>query len=329
MRRREFIRVVGGVAAAWPFAARAQTKVRQIGILMPLAQGDPDGKAQIAAFHVGLQKLGWTERRNLKTEIRWTGGNADQLPIVAKELVDLRPDVILARSTPAVKVLLGLTKSIPIVFVSVSDPLGDGLVKSFSRPGGNVTGFTNVEASMSGKWVELLKECMPRISQVAMIFNPNTAPGGGNYFLPTFEKAASSIGLKRVSAPVKDVSDIEPTISSLAREPNSGLIVMSDVFFTIHSNLIVQLVEKYRLPTVYSFRFYVTNGGLIAYGTDITDLYRRASQYVDRILNGDNPGELPVQNPTKFELVINLKTAKTLGLTVPPTLLARADEVIE
>jgi putative ABC transport system substrate-binding protein len=331
MRRREFITLIGGGVATFPFAARAQQsgQMGKVGILMPLAQTDHDGQSQVTAFKAGLQKLGRTEGRNLQIETRWTGGNANRLPILAKELADLRPDVILTRSTPAVAALLQATRTTPIVFVSVSDPIGDGLVTSFARPGGNVTGFTNIEASMSSKWVELLKETFPRVTRVGIMFNPNTAPRGGAYFLQPFEAAASSFGIESLAIRVKDPADIEPVIASLASGADSGLVIMSDIFTSVNNKLIVQLVEKYRLPAVYPFRFFATSGGLMSYGTDIIDLFRRAALYVDRILSGEKPGDLPVQNPTKFELVLNLKTAKALGLELPPVLLGRADEVIE
>jgi len=330
IRRREFIAALGSAAVAWPLAARAQQgRSHRVGILMPLAETDGEGQRQVKAFKEALQVLGRIEGRNLQIEYRWTGGNASQLPIASKQLADLRSEVILTRSTPAVAAILRETQTVPVVFVSISDPVGDHLVASFARPGGNVTGFTNIEASMSSKWVELLKESVPQIARVAMIFNPETAPGHGDYFLQPFEKAAATLGLESLAVPLKDTGDIEPAIASIAHEPNSGLAVMSDIFTSVNNKMIVQAVEKHRLPAVYPFRFFVTNGGLISYGADITDLFRRAAQYVDRILNGDKPADLPVQAPTKFELVVNLKTAKALGLKIPESFLVRADEVIE
>jgi putative tryptophan/tyrosine transport system substrate-binding protein len=330
IRRREFIATLGS-AALWPLTARAQqgSGTHRIGVLMPVAEADGEGQAQVKVFKEALQKLGRIEGRNLQIEYRWTGGNLSQLPIAAKELADLRPEVILARTTPVVAALVRETRTLPIVFVSVSDPVGDHLVESFARPGGNVTGFTNIEASMSSKWVELLKEIFPQTERAAMIFNPKVAPGQGVYFLQPFESAAATLGLKSFVVPTKDKDEIEPAIASIAHEPNSGLVVNSDVFTSINHKLIVQAVEKHRLPAVYPFSWFPKSGGLISYGTDITDLFRRAAEYVDRILKGQKPADLPVQAPTKFELVINLKTAKAFGVTIPQNLLVAADEVIE
>ena len=330
LKRREFITLLGG-AAAWPLAARAQQagRMRRIGIIMPVAEAEPEGQVQVKVFKQALQKFGWIEGRNLQIEYRWTGGNLSQLPIAAKQLADLRPEVILARTTPVTAAILRETRTVPVVFVSVSDPVGDHFVPSFARPGGNATGFTNVEASLSGKSVQLLREIFPQIARVAIIFNPKTAPDHGDYFLRPFENAAATLGLKSSAVLTKDKDEIEPAVASIAREPNSGLVIMAEVFNSINYKLIVQAIGKHRLPAVYPFGFYVKSGGLISYGTDITDLFRRAAEYVHRILNGEKPGDLPVQAPTKFELVINLKTAKAIGLTVPQLLLARADEVIE
>ena len=330
MRRRDLICGIIGSATAWPLAARAQQGgTPRVGILMPVAEADDEGQAQVKVFREALQKLGRIEGRNLQIEYRWTGGNLSQLPIASKQLVDLRPEVILARTTPVAAAILRETRTVPVVFVSVSDPVGDHLVASIARPGGNATGFTNIDASMSGKSVQLLKEIFPQIARVAIIFNPQTAPGHGDYFLPPFENAAATLGLKSLAVPTKHTDDIEPAIASIAHEPNSGLVVMSDVFASINNKLIVQAIGKHRLPAVYPFRFFVKSGGLISYGTDITDLFRRAAEYVHRILNGEKPADLPVQAPTKFELVINLKTAKAFGVDISPNLLSLADEVIE
>ena len=331
IRRREFVILLGGSAAtAWPFAARAQQpeRVRRIGVLMGFAESDPEAQARVAAFREGLQKLGWTERRNIRIDTRWAGLDVEAMQQFAKELVALQPDVILAHTTPATLAVHQETRAIPIVFVQVADPVASGFVASFSRPGGNVTGFTTVEPTMGGKWLEVLKEIAPRVTRVAVLFNPATAPYSELY-LNSFKAAAASFGVEAIEAPVRDASTLESVIAAQARKPNSGLIVMPDIFTTGHRAEIILLAARYRLPAVYSFRYFTEIGGLLSYGNDPLDLVRRAATYADRILKGENPSELPVQAPVKFELTINLKTAKALGLDSPPTLLARADEVIE
>lgn len=329
MRRRDFITLAGS-AAAWPLAAYAQQpdRVRRIGALMSYAESDPEGQARIAALQESLRKLGWIEGSNINVEIRWATGSAELIQQFAKELVALRPDLILSATTPTTASLRQQTLVIPIVFANVSDPVGSGFVASLSRPGGNTTGFINLEDTMAGKWLGLLKEIAPQASEVAFVFNPTTAPYA-EYYLTPFKIAARSLGVGATATPVSNSSGLESAIAGQARDLKGGLIVMPDSFTTAHSSEIVSLADRYRVPVIYPYRFFAKLGGLLSYGNDQLDNFRRAATYVDRILKGEKPGELPVQVPVKFELVINLKTAKTLGLTVPPTLLSRADEVIE
>ncbi len=332
MRRREFITVLGGLAVAWPIAAQSQQPAeakRQIAVLLPFAENDSETRPHLDIFRGRLKELGWDEDRNTKIIVRSGAGDIGQIRALAKELVALGPDVIVGRSTPVTKSLLQATTKIPIVFLVVSDPVGDGIVASFAKPGGNVTGFTNVEASLGGKWLETLKDISPGVKQAAIIFDPKTSPGGGSYYLRLVEKAAASIALKVVSAPVKDGADIERNIIAFGREPNGGLVVLPDVTTGANRALIIRLAKEHRLPAIYGYRYLASEGGLLSYGVDVGNLYSRAATYVDRILRGESPRDLAVQAPTKFELVINLKTAKALGLDVPPRLLVRADEVIE
>jgi putative tryptophan/tyrosine transport system substrate-binding protein len=329
MRRREFITLLGGAAAAWPLEARAQRAQRMyhIGVMMPLVESDSETQVRIAALRESLQKLGWTEGHNLRFDYRWAVSDPERARTVAKELVALTPDVILPSTTQMLAAVQAETHSIPIVFVNVSDPIGTGLVASLARPGGNVTGFTNFEYATGGKWLEILKEIAPAVTRVALIANlknPNTA-----LYMRTIEPAAPGLGLHLSVAGVNDVAEIERAIEASAREEKGGLLVMPDPLPVAHRELIVALAARHRLPVAYPYRYFVTIGGLFSYGIDSTDLYRRAASYVDRILKGANPGDLPIQQPTKFELAINLKTAKALGLTVPLTLQASADEVIE
>jgi putative tryptophan/tyrosine transport system substrate-binding protein len=326
IRRREFVFTLGG-AAVWPVAARAQPdRMRRIGVLMAYAESDAQGKAWIAAFRDELQQLGWTDGRNLQIDYRWTP-NVDLMQLLAKELVALHPDVILAQNTPTTASILQETRTIPIIFANVSDPVGSGFVNSLARPGGNVTGFNNLEGSLSGKWLDLLKEIAPRINRVAILFNPATAPYS-KYYLNPLKAAAARLGVQAIAAPIHDTSELETVFTALARTPNGGLIIMPDSFANVHRAQITSLAAQYRIPTVYPYRLFDA-GALLMYGIDPLDQFRRAATYADRILKGAKPSELPVQAPVKFELVINLKTAKALGLDVPPTLLARADEVIE
>ena len=331
MKRREFITLLGGAAAALPRTVVAQDtdRARRIGVLMELAANDPQARSNVAALKRGLQKPGWSPGGNLGIEYRWAPDDAVLVWKFAKELVESQPDVIVAHSSPVVATLLGQTRDIPIVFVSKSDPIGEGFVASFSRPGGNVTGFTNFESSVTGKWVELLKDFAPELTRVAFLFNPQTAAGGGSYFLRPIDAAASTLKVKAAMALVHDDHEIEAAFAALAREPGVGAVLLPDIFTVAHHQLVIALAARYRVPTVYGYRFMVERGGLISYGVDIDNLFERAAAYVDRILKGAKPSDLPVQAPTKFELVINQKTARALGLPVPDALLARADEVIE
>jgi putative ABC transport system substrate-binding protein len=328
MRRRQFIGLVGG-AAAWPVAVRAQAaKLPTIGILMGYPESDAEAQAWVTAFREGLKKLGWIDERNIRIETRWATANLETIQAFAKELLALRPELVLSSSTATTAALLQQTRTVPIIFGIVADPVGIGFVKSLARPDGNVTGFTNLEPTMSSKWLELLKEIAPHVNRVAFLFNPATAPYADYYLIP-FKVAAASLGVQAVSTPVRNTPELELGIAEQAREPNSGLIVMPDAFLNAHRAEIISLAVRYRLPAVYPYRFFVQHGGLLSYGTDLTDNFRRAASYADRILKGGKPTELPVQAPVKFELGINLKTAKALGLDVSILLQQRADEVIE
>jgi len=330
LRRREFIALVGGAAAAWPLVARAQTdRVRRIGLLMAHPESDAEFQAYVAAFREGLRKVGLTEDRNIRIDSRWGAlDDAESRQRSAKELVALQPDVILTQNTPPTASMLQQTRTIPVIFVVVADPIGSGFVKNLARPGGNATGFTVMEPTTSGKWVELLMEIAPRVNRVAILFNPATAPYA-EYYLSPFKAAAASFAAEAIAAPVRDRSELETVFATRAGGTNGGLIVMPDGFLNVHRADIISLAASYRVPVVYPWRFFPELGGLISYGSDQRDLFRVAATYVDRILKGEKPAELPVQAPTKYEVVINLKTAKALGLDVPPMLLARADEVIE
>jgi putative ABC transport system substrate-binding protein len=331
LRRREFITLLGGATVAWPLAARAQQsdQVRRIGVLMGYAESDSDAWAWYAAFREILQKLGWTEGRNIQIDTRWAmPDDAESMRRLAKELVAPQPNVILSSTTPTTTALLQQTRTIPIVFAIVADPIGSGFVASFARPGGNVTGFIFTEPTMAGKWLELLKQIAPRIARVAMLFNPVSAPYA-DYWLNPFKAAATSFAVEAIPAPVRDRSELETVIAAQAREPNGGLIAMPDSFLEVNRVEITSLAARYRLPAVYPFRLFAEVGGLLSYGVDRTDNFRRAATYVDRIFKGENPAELPVQAPIKFELVVNLKTAKAIGLDVPLHLQQLADEIIE
>jgi putative ABC transport system substrate-binding protein len=331
MRRRDFIKVVAGSAFAWPLAAHAQQPepMRRIGVLMGFPESDSQAQNYIAAFRDGLQRLGWMDGRNPRFDARWaTPAEADSMQRFAKELVALQPDLILSNTTPTTAALLQQTRTIPIVFATVADPVGSDFVAGFSRPGGNVTGFTASDDALGGKWLELLKEIAPRVVRVVILFNPAAATYS-EFWLKPFKAAAASFAVEAIAAPVRDTSELESVIAALAREPNGGLIVMPDSFTDAHRVEITSLVARYRLPAVYAYRFFAVLGGLLSYGPDLTDNFRRAATYVDRILKGERPADLPVQAPTKYVLVINLKTAKTLDLDVPWFLQQRADEVIE
>src|SRR6266404_8382508 len=326
MKRRQFITLLGGAAVAWPLAAHAQQNFRRIGVLMTLPENSQEGQAWLAAFKDGLQEVGWSESRNLRIVSRWGAVDA-ALQRLATKIIATQPDLILAQNTPTTLALLHQTRTTPIIFANVADPVGSGLVASLPQPGGNVTGFINIEGSMSGKWLELLKEIAPRVNRVAFLFNPATAPYF-EYYLNPFKDAARSFALEAIAAPVHDRSELESVITAQAHKPNSGLIVMPDGFNITHRREITSLSARYRFPAVYPQRVYTEIGGVLSYGNDPLDNFRRAATYSDRILKGTKPSELPVQVPVKFELVINLKTAKALGLTMPATVLARADEVI-
>jgi len=329
MKRREFIALLGGAAAAWPLTARAQQgeRMRRIGVLMNLGSDDAEGQARNAAFLQGLQELGWTVGRNVRIEYRWGAGDAELFRRHASELVALAPDVILASGGAVVPSLLQATRTVPIVFTGTPDPVGAGFVESLARPGGNATGFTPWEYGIGAKWLELLKEIAPGTTRAAVIRDPAIATGVGMW--GAIQTAAPSLGVELRPLGVRDAGEIERAITAFAGSPNGGLIVTGSTLASVHRDLITMLAARHRLPAIYFFRYFITGGGLISYGADSIDPYRRAAGYVDRILKGEKPADLPVQAPTKYELVINLKTAKALGLEVPPTLLARADEVIE
>jgi putative tryptophan/tyrosine transport system substrate-binding protein len=330
VRRRDFITLLSGVAADWPLAARAQqpARLRRIGVLMALDESEPEGKAQLLGFTQGLSELGWTVGTNLQMEIRWGAGDVNRIGIFAKELVAMRPDVILSQGTPVTAALRQETQTIPIVFVTVTDPVGEGFVAGLPSPGGNTTGFITSEAAMGSKLLELLMDIAPGIKRVAMIFNPDTAPRGGMYYFSEFDAAARTSKVEPIAARAWSDAEIESVITSLGS--GSGLIVMPDYFMLNHSRPIISLAARNNVPVIYPWRFVVTrDGGLISYGPDFRDIVRRAAPYVDRILRGANPGELPVQVPTKFEMAVNVKAAKALGLKVPTSILIAADEVIE
>ena len=329
MKRREFLTLLGGTAAAWPLAARAQQgeRMRRIGVLTNLVADDPEAQARVGAFLQGLQELGWAVGRNMRIEYRWGAGDADRTRGYAAELVALAPDVILTSGASALAPLLQATRSVPVVFAQVPDPVGAGFVNSLARPGGNTTGFITYEYGLSGKWLELLTQIAPSVTRAAVIRDPAVSAGTDQW--GAIQAVAPSVRVLVSPVNVRDAGEIERDVAAFAHGSNSGLIVTASALAIRHRNLIVTLAARHRLPAVYYQRGFVTGGGLISYGPDFIDQYRRAAGYVDRILKGEKPSELPVQAPTKYELVINLKTAKALGLEVPPTLLSRADEVIE
>jgi len=317
--------------AAWPLATRAQQneRMRRIGVLMGYAESDPEAKGFLAGFTRKLGELGWIDGRNLRMDVRWAPGSVDRMRTFAKELVELRPDVILANSTPITAALQRETRTIPIVFAVASDPVGSGFVASLPRPGGNITGFSIAEPSLPGKWLELLSEVAPNLQRAAMMFNPDTASYVSSYYLPAFEAATQSRKVAPITARVRNDAEIETVITSLGREPGGGLLVMPDNFMEIHRAQIISLAAQNKVPAIYQLPVNVKEGGLLSYGADFADVFRRAAAYVDRVLRGTMPSELPVQMPIKYILAINAKTAEALGLAVPSTLLVRADEVVE
>ena len=329
MKRREFITLLGSTVAAWPLAARAQQpeRMRRIGVLMAPSANDPEAQARVAAFLQGLQELGWSVGRNAIVDIRWSAGNNADARKYAAELVALAPDVILAVGSPAVAPLVQITRTVPIVFATVVDPVGAGYVDSLARPGGNITGFTTYEFSMSGKWLQLLKEIAPGVTRVAVLRDPSIASGPAMFGV--IQAVAPSLGVELRPVDLRDGDEIERALALFAQNPNSGLIATASPLAGSHRDLIIALAARHRLAAVYYDRYWAAAGGLISYGPNVLDQLRRAAGYVDRILKGEKPADMPVQEPTKYELVINLKTAKALGLTVSPSLLARADEVIE
>ncbi len=329
MRRRGFIAGLGS-AVAWPVAARGQQaeRMHRIGVLMNFPEADTEGNARLVAFLQRMRELGWSDGHNLKLESRWSGADIDRMRTFAREIVVQQPDLIVAVGTPATSAVMRETSTIPIVFTQVSDPVGGGLVTNLARPGGNVTGFTLFEFSIKSKWLQTIKEIAPNVTRVAVLFNPTTAPYAPLY-LRSVEDSTSSFAVDFSTLPLQDAVELEPTIKTLAATPNSALLVLTDTFTTVNRDRIIALAAEYRLPALYPYRFFAQSGGLVSYGVDTLEQYPRAAAYADRVLKGEKPGDLPIQQPTKYELVINLKTAKALGLEIPPTLLARADEVIE
>jgi ABC-type uncharacterized transport system substrate-binding protein len=326
MKRREFITLLGGAAVAWPLVARAQQRARRIGVLVG-AGNDLQGQSWLMGFRRKLQELGWADARDVQIDVRWGGGDIDFIRSTATDLVSSKPDVILVYAVRALNALREATRQIPVVFIASSDPVGLGLIESLARPGGNLTGFMLYEVSLAGKLVELLKEMAPHLGRVALIFNPDNLSAAG--YWRSIEPVAKSHGVIPISLPVRDVASILDAMDAFVREPNGGLVLPTDVTTIVNRDLIVALAARHRLPAVYSFRSDVMSGGLMSYGPDTADLFVRSASYVDRILKGEKPSDMPVQAPTKFELTVNLKTAKALGLTVPQTLLSTADEVIE
>src|SRR5262245_31438317 len=328
MRRRECITLLGG-AAAWPIMARAQQpeRVRRIGVLMGYPEGDPQAQANVTALRQGLREVGWTEGRNVQIDYRWAGGDPDKARTLAKELIGMTPDVIVPSTNQVTRIVQQETRTIPVVFAFVGDPVGSGFVTSLARPGKNITGFANFENSIGGKWLELLKEIAPRTERVGFVFNPDAAPNVG--FFHAAEAAAPSLGIKLAAVAVRDASDIEQDVTAFASEPDGGLVVAPHAVTLGNRKLIIELAARYRLPAIYSDRYFAESGGLASFGNNSADLFRRAATYIDLVLKGANPADLPVQLPTKFEMIVNLKTAETLGLTISESFLIRADGVIE
>jgi putative tryptophan/tyrosine transport system substrate-binding protein len=330
MRRREFILLAGGIAATWPLVARAQQpeRMRRIGVLSSLAETDPEAQAWDAAFRKRLAELGWIDGRSIHIDYRWGAGNVDRLRLFARELVRLNPDALVTISTPATAALQAETRTIPIVFAWVSDPVGSGFVSSLAHPGGNITGFLNIETSVVGKWLTFMHELAPQVARIGFLYNPQTAPFA-RYYLDTFRAASTTLAIEAVDAPVHSIEELEAFMTKLGGKAGAGLFVMSDTSMIVYRKTIYSLAERYRLPTIYPYRVFAVEGGLMSYGVDVADLLRGAASYIDRILHGEKPSELAVQQPTRFELVVNVKTAKMLGLTIPTSMLVAAEEVIE
>jgi putative ABC transport system substrate-binding protein len=328
MQRREFITLIGGATVAWPLGARAQQPERMqlVGVLMGAAESDLEAQSLISTTRHRLGELGWSEGRNIRIEDHWTAGDNNRLRAYAAELAQLKPDVIICEGTPVVAALQQATRTIPIVFVNANNPIGSGFVASIARPGGNITGLVSFEPAMGGKWLETLKGIAPDVARVALIYNPQTHTG---QHFQSIEAASRSLAVKAIRLPFSNAAEIERALGDFAREPKGGLLVLPDISTNLHRDLICALAARHRLPAIYPFRRFITSGGLAYYGADAKDMYRKLAEYVDRILKGAKPADLPVQTPTKFELIINLKTAKALGLTIPPALLTSADEVIE
>jgi putative tryptophan/tyrosine transport system substrate-binding protein len=329
MRRREFIRLLGGTLAAQAIPASAQElRVRTVGVLMGFAN-DAEAKARVEAFEQGLEIEGWSVGHDLRIEYRYAEGDSARMQALAKELVELKPDCVLGQSTPVTAALIQATRTVPIVFVAVSDPIGSGFVASMARPGGNITGFTVLQPSIAGKYLEILKEILPQLARAAIMYNPNSVPAGGTFFSRPFIESATKFKVRPITAEVHDPSEIENAVMKLGSESGGGLILVPDNFLSVHRDLIISLTARFRIPAIYPYRYFAEAGGLVSYGVHAIDQFRRASEYVSRILRGAKPADLPVQAPTKFELVINLRTAKALGLVIPKILLAGAEQVIE
>jgi putative tryptophan/tyrosine transport system substrate-binding protein len=330
MRRRQFIKLLGGTVATWPLAARAQQpeKMRRVGVLSSLAETDSEAQAWDAAFRKRLVELGWIDGRSIRIDHRWAAGSVDRMRLFARELVDLNPDALVTISTPATAALQAETRTIPIVFAWVSDPIGSGFVSSLAHPGGNVTGFLNIETSVVGKWLSLMREIAPQVSRIGFLYNPETAPYA-RYYLDTFRATSPTLAVEAIDAPVHSTEEVEAFMTKLGGEAGAGLFVMSDTSMIVYRKTIYSLAERCRLPTIYPYRVFAAEGGLMSYGVNVADLLRGAASYIDRILRGEKPNDLAVQQPTRFELVVNAKTAKMLGLTIPTSMLVAAEEVIE
>ena len=330
MRRRDFISLAGGTAVAWPLVAHAQQpeRMRRLGVLSSLAETDTEAQVWDAAFRKRLVELGWIDGRSVHIDYRWGAGSVDRMRLFARELVQLNPDALVTISTPATAALQAETRTIPIVFAWVSDPIGSGFVSSLAHPGGNITGFLNIEASVVGKWLSLMREIAPQVSRIGFMYNPQTAPYA-RYYLDTFRTASPTLAIEAIDAPVRSTDEVEAFMTKLGGEAGAGLFVMSDTSMVVYRKTIYSLAERYRLPTIYPYRVFAAEGGLMSYGVDVADLLRGAADYIDRILRGEKPNELAVQQPIRFELVVNVKTAKMLGLAIPTSVFVAAQEMIE